>query len=112
MGLQLSIERDERRGKARIYVPFRATVKGKDKAGEAFCVETIVDNISSDGLYLRIMPRVERGAKLAIRLGLLIPPDMLDEVSRFSIEGVVVRSDEKSGGVFGVAVNFENVSFN
>ena len=100
---------EERRGKPRICVPFHATVEGKDNSGQAFCVETVLDNLSSSGLYLRILPRVEQGAKLLIELGLLTPPDMTDGATRFAIEGVVVRSDEKTGGVFGVAVNFENV---
>ena len=102
-------DNEERRGKPRICVPFHATVEGKDDTGQAFYVETVLDNLSSSGLYLRILPRVEQGAKLLIELGLLTPPDMTDAATRFSIEGVVVRSDAKTGGIFGVAVNFENV---
>ena len=57
------------------------------------------------------MPRVECGAKLGIELRLLTPPHMVDAATRFSIDAVVVRSDEKTGGVFGLAVNFESVRF-
>lgn len=107
---RISEDRD-RRGKPRICVPFYARVEGKDDTGEEFSIQTVLDNLSVNGLYLRIMPCVEEGARLAIELGLLTPPGVTEGATRFSIEGVVVRSERKTGGACGVAVNFESVRF-
>lgn len=91
-------------------MPFHAKVEGKDDTGQEFIIQTVLDNLSSSGLYLRIMPCVEEGAKLAIELG-LPPPTVSDDATRFAIEGVVVRRENRIGGAFGLAVNFDRVRF-
>jgi hypothetical protein len=60
---------------------------------------------------LRIMPCVQPGAKLSIVVGLHATLPITADTSRFSIEGVVLRSDEKLGGACGVAVSFHRVRF-
>jgi hypothetical protein len=87
-----------------------AKVEGKDDTGQEFIIQTVLDNVSSNGLYLRIMPRVEEGAKLLIELG-LPAPSLSDGATHFSIEGVVVRRETTIGGAFGLAVNFDRVRF-
>ncbi len=42
----------ERRKTRRIYEPFTATVGGVDDSGTPFDFQTVLDNISSGGLYL------------------------------------------------------------
>ncbi len=100
---------DERRGKPRICVPFHAKVKGVDEKGDAFDVDTVLDNISGDGLYLRLMPCVEQGTKLSLVLGLHSASKATDGDARFSIDGVVRRVEKRTGGACGVAVTFHHV---
>ena len=101
----------ERRSKPRIDVPFQVKVEGVDEKGEKFTIETVLDNVSSNGLYLRMMPRVEQGAKLSIVLGLHTPSHAIEEVPRFQMDAVVLRTEKKVGGVYGVAATFDHVRF-
>ena len=92
-------------------MPFHASVKGVDDKGEPFNVDTVLDNISGAGLYLRLMPRVEQGARLDLVVGLHSAPGATaEELARFSIDGTVKRVDQKPGGACGVAVTFRQVS--
>lgn len=101
----------DRRKKPRIYVPFRAIVRGVNSQGEEFSVDTVLDNMSGDGLYMRMMPLVKKGGRLSIEIGLTTPSDEDPEPSRTMVEGVVLRSEMKAGGVCGVAVKFDRVRF-
>jgi hypothetical protein len=92
-------------------VPFPADVHGKDEMGEEFSITTVLDNVSGNGLYLRMMPCVDPGTKLSIVLRLLTPLDLVDADPRFAIEAVVVRAEKKTGGACGVAVTFDRVRF-
>lgn len=110
-GLRSTSEGRDQRAKPRISVPFPADVQGKDEKGEEFSITTVLDNVSGDGLYLRMMPSVDLGAKLSIVLRLLTPSNLVDAEPRFAIDGVVVRAEEKTGGACGVAVTFDRVRF-
>ena len=110
-GARSTDEAFERRKKPRIYVPFHTRVQGVDDAGNDFSIETVLDNISSDGLYLRMMPYVEKGAKLAIDIDLRTAPRIVEEGPRLSIEAVVLRSEKVAGGAFGVGVSFVKVHY-
>src|SRR5918993_1360593 len=70
VGTGVTTPRPERRKKARVAVPFRATVQGGDAAGVPFEALTVADNLSAGGLYLRIMREVREGANLLINLSL------------------------------------------
>lgn len=100
---------DERRGKPRICVPFHAIVKGVDDKGAPFNVDTVLDNISGDGLYLRLMPSVGEGSRLSVLVGLHNAPAATEEAARFFIDGVVGRVEQRTGGTRGVAVIFQQV---
>jgi hypothetical protein len=101
----------ERRSKLRISVPFHARVKGFDLSGDEFVVETVLDNIGADGLYMRIVPRVGIGTKLWIDVGLHTTSHVTENSPRFSVDGSVLRTEEKLGGACGVAVAFAQVRF-
>lgn len=101
----------DRRRALRINVPFHAKVKGVDCAGRFFAIETVLDNIGPDGLYMRMMPDVEMGAQLAIDVGLYTTSHVTEDAPRFSVDGVVVRKEMKAGGAAGVAVSFVKVRF-
>ena len=102
---------DDRRRKPRICVPFHATVRGVNNEGEKFNIETVLDNVSGEGLYMRMMPSVKEGASLAIEIVLHKPLHKTEEASRILVDGVVLRTENKAGGVSGVAVAFGRVRF-
>jgi hypothetical protein len=104
-------EPQEKRSKLRISMPFHAKVKGTDRDGNDFIVETVLDNISADGLYMRMVPSVQIGARLSIDVGLHTTCHVTDHSPHFSVEGVILRTEEKPGGAYGVAVSFAKVRF-
>ena len=101
----------DRRATLRIEVPFHARVAGADRTGRHFSIETVLDNICRDGLYLRLMPEVELGTQLSIEVGLYTTLPPTEAPSHLSINGVVLRKEKKAGGAAGVAVSFAKVSF-
>lgn len=101
----------ERRRKPRIYTPFPAIVQGKNEGGEHFKVETVIDTFSVESLYLRMLPCVEKGAKLSVLVGLKPYETISDDSPRLAIDGVVQRIEEKPGGACGVAITFKKVNF-
>jgi hypothetical protein len=104
-------EIDDRRRALRIDVPFHAKVKGVDCAGKHFSIETVLDNIGGNGLYMRMMPEVEMGAQLSIDVGLYTTSHVTEDAPRFSVDGVVVRKEKRAGGAAGVAVSFMKARF-
>jgi PilZ domain len=100
----------ERRRKPRINTPFPARVKGVDVDGRSFEVNTILDNLSSDGCYLRIMPCVAPGMLIEVVFRLLAT---LDDVQprAINVRGTVLRADERPGGACGVAMLFNTQRF-
>ena len=102
---------ENRRSKPRIDVPFHVKVDGVDQSGERFTIETVVDNVSGNGVYLRMIPCVDLGARLSITLGLNTPSAVIDEAPCFLMDAVVLRRETKTGGVCGVAAIFDRVRF-
>ena len=100
----------ERRRKPRISTPFPARVKGIDADGLAFEVETVLDNLSSDGCYLRIMPCVEKGALIEVVFKLVTALDSRP-ARAVKVKGTVMRADERPGGVCGIAMLFRTRRF-
>ena len=101
----------ERRRKPRIYKPFPATVRGVSASGEPFQINTVLDNLSAGGLYLRLMPRVEQGARLFIVIWLAPAPMGELTPPRVAARGRVLRSEPKPGGECGVAVRITRHRF-
>ena len=101
--------KSERRGKPRISTPFRAMVRGINISGERFEFATQLDNVSATGAYLQVSERVNQYSKL----------DLFIELSEsenapgpsVEAEGVVLRSEPKSNGFFGLAVVFTRHRF-
>ncbi len=108
----------ERRRKQRICEPFIVTVAGVDRSGTPFNFLTVLDNISSGGLYL-FFPRslfsaqevVEQGAQLSITVNLASIAMDLAPLSRFVAQGEVLRTDIRESGACGIAVKFTDHSY-
>src|SRR5215510_4570155 len=89
----------ERRRKPRIATPFPTIVRGVNAAGEAFEVESVLDNLSSGGLYVRLEQRV----KTKTRLEFLIRMSAAAQAGAATVQarGVVLRVEARSAGIFG-----------
>ena len=101
----------ERRGKPRIEIPFPSTVHGVDATGERFAIETVLDNISSSGLYLRLRQRIEPGATLFVIASLSNTQRLDRQPLRVAMHGVVLRAELKPDGQGGVAMVFSHYRF-
>jgi hypothetical protein len=100
----------ERRQKPRINAHFNARVRGVDTAGEAFDVDTLIDDLSASGLYLRMPKKIEVDGKLFIVIQL--SPKLEGRPSgRIAIRAVVVRTDSYPEALIGVGVSFTNHRF-
>jgi hypothetical protein len=95
----------ERRRKPRIYQPFQVIVSGIATDGEAFEIVTVLDNMSSTGIYLKLEKRVELGVKLSMMIRLSTSHDEDLEVAKVAIECIVVRSEPLTDGKWGVALS-------
>ena len=97
----------ERRSKPRIYIPFPATVQGVDDSGDPFEVDTVIDNLSGNSLYLRLTSSVKQGARLSIIIRLSTSTADKASVPRMMLNGEVLRAEQKPGGACGIAVIFK-----
>jgi hypothetical protein len=94
----------ERRQKPRVDRPYVAKVRGKDANGRAFQADTLLDNLSASGLYLRVPFQVETGARLFILIGLLTSTPDESSGGRVAVRGVVLRAEPREFGLWGLAL--------
>ena len=96
----------DRRRKVRICELFPTKIKGADPQGNLYEIDTVLENLSASGLYVRMAQKVQEGDKLSIRIKL--PP--VSEVGAPGLnvltEGDVLRVDCLESDSFGVAVVF------
>ena len=95
----------ERRAGARVQLPFPVTVRGIDAIGEPLDIDTVLDNVSRGGLYVRIPRRIEPGAQLAVGIRVSGPCEE-GPAARVATRGVVLRVESKPDGDHGLAVEF------
>src|SRR5262245_53848444 len=101
----------ERRRYARLSEPFPVRVRGVDACGEAFVVETVLDNLSGGGLYVRLTQRVEVGAKLFAVVRVSTDPRLWTPAARVAMRGVVQRVEPQPNGTYGMGVAFTHHRF-
>lgn len=101
----------ERRSKPRTDIPFPAKVRGVDANGESFEMESVLDNFSASGLYLRMARSLNEGAELLVLVQL--PAASVDnaEASQIEARGVILRAEPQADGACGVAVGFTSHKF-
>jgi hypothetical protein len=104
-------ENGDRRRQARIYDPFPAMVRGVDASGTAFLSKTTIDNISTDGLYLRLMQQLAHRTKVYIVVQLSNAQIDSEPAMRLHLSGEVLRVEPRLGGACGVAVTIKNNRF-
>ena len=95
----------ERRSSARIDAPYPARLRGVDVNDQPFKEETVLQNLSAGGLYLRLKRMVREGAEvpLAVRLS---TAERDGPVLRLGARGTVLRVEPQWDGSYGVAVEF------
>jgi hypothetical protein len=103
--------RVERRMKPRICKAFRVNVTGVNAGGEAFEAATVLDNLSSSGLYLRQKENVKEGAKIAVVIRLSTSIDEEARAAQVAVDGIVLRSDALPDGSWGLAVGIRSRRF-
>ena len=101
----------ERRSKPRICEFFPVTVHGVDGNGEAFETATVLDNLSTDGLYMRIGQSIQPGATLSMIIQFATSPINGEPTARAVIYGVVLRAELTPSGACGVAIKFSRYQF-
>lgn len=101
----------ERRSKPRLDIPFSAIVRGVDANGQSFELDSVLDNFSAGGLYLRMARSLNQGADLLVLVQL--PTASADNAgaSQIEAEGVILRAEPQADGACGVAVAFKKYKF-
>ena len=101
----------EARRHPRLYEPFPANVRGVDSNGDGFDLDTVLENFSAGGLYLRLPQVLEPGAKVfaVVRLQTHDAPGAPG--ARVAVRGRVRRVDAKPDGGSGVAIQFTHHRF-
>ena len=94
----------ERRHNLRLYEPYPTRVRGIAETGEAFTLETVVDNSSSGGLYLRTPIQVNQKKILHVIVCFTTLNTYEQSAPRLWIRGKVLRSERYSDGKFGIAL--------
>lgn len=102
---------NERRRSGRLYEPYPTRVRGMAKSGESFAFETVVDNISYGGLYLK-MP-LDVAPEQALRCVVSFKTSATDErgAARLWLKGKVLRSEPQPDGRYGIALAVMNYRF-
>src|SRR3712207_5904572 len=89
----------ERRRQPRLYEPFPALVRGVDAgSSEPFRAGTVLDNLSTSGLYLRLAQKVAPATNLSIVTRLSNAPPDEARGAVVAIKGVVQRAEPQSDG--------------
>jgi hypothetical protein len=101
----------ERRSKPRIHELFPLTVHGVDANGEAFEGNGVLDNLSADGLYMKLRQCIDPGATLTIIIQFWPAPIKVEATPRVLLYGMVLRAELTPGGECGVAIKFTHHRF-
>lgn len=97
----------ERRLSPRVEAAYPVRLKGIESGGRRFKEETLVENLSSGGLYLRLSRTVPIGSDVALVARLSTTPEETATGVRLAARGTVLRLEPKPDGGYGVAVKFK-----
>jgi hypothetical protein len=100
----------ERRSTPRIATPFLTMVRGMDQTGDRFTIDTVLDNFSAAGLYLRLVRPIDLGATLFVVVRFTVAPDAKLAAPGVAARGVVVWV-EPHPGAWGIALKFVRQRF-
>jgi hypothetical protein len=98
----------ERRRKPRVMEPFPARILRIDSSDLPANVNCTLDNISSNGLYLRMPALLETGSSVRVVVHLW---NSVDTGATVALDGHVLRSELRADGQHGVAITIERHRF-
>ena len=101
----------ERRVKMRIAGPLPVRVRLRGRDGEVFKADSIAENISTDGIYLRLGRQVETGTELLLVVQFSRGLTRTRQAARVAARGVVLRVEPAPGGSYGVAIEIRRHRF-
>jgi hypothetical protein len=81
-------------------------MRGVDASGEDFEIETLLDNLSAGGLFLRTSRKVARGERLSFIVRLSLADATKQKVPQIAARGKVVRVESQPDGLYGLAAMF------
>ncbi len=90
----------ERRSKPRITSHIPATVRGRTPFGKSFEIETVLDNLSTGGLHVRLEQCIDVAASVSAFIRFA--------GTEIEAGGMVNRVEPQPDGSFGLAVTFES----
>jgi len=96
----------ESRSSARIDAAYPARLRGVDVNDQPFKEETVLQNLSAGGLYLRLKRMVREGAEVSLAVRLSTAESRDGPVLRLGARGTVLRVEPQWDGSYGVAVEF------
>ena len=97
---------EQRRFSPRMRLPYTARLWSTDAAGRKWKEDTVLDNISTGGLYLRLNRRVREGAPVHVVVCLSTAAGEGPPRLRLAAQGLVLRSEPQPDNTWGVAVEF------
>jgi PilZ domain len=100
----------EHRSVSWLAMPFPATVRGVDQSGDRFRIDTVLDNFSAAGLYVRLARPIEPGATLFVVVRFTVAPVARPTAPGMAARGVVMWAEPRHG-VWGIAVKFMRQRF-
>jgi hypothetical protein len=95
----ITVSLKDMRKSVRTNGPFQVRMRGFDKSGNAFHANSLVNNISSKGLYMLLGRPVAKGAMLFVVV-------QLKNGTAIAAHGRVNRVERQANGFYGVAVRF------
>ena len=101
----------DRRRNLRIYEHFALKVRGVDAEGETFDIDTVLDNLSSGGLYFRLKQRVALGETLFFVIYMSTVREEEKPAPVVAAHGKVIRFEAKGVGSYGIGIAFYHHRF-
>ena len=95
----------------RIQEQFPVKVRGVDTEGATFDIDTVVENLSSGGLYLKFSRRVALGGRLFFVIYMSSAPESDKAAPVVAAHGKVIRSEMNGNESYGIGVTFYNHRF-
>jgi hypothetical protein len=100
----------ERRKKPRYQCDYPANIQGFELNGEFFQIEGRVVNLSRNGVNIRLNREIPDGMEISIKIA--FPTGLLDlGTTNLAVHGKVVRSENLSETICGIAVKFQDFRF-
>ena len=98
----------ERRRKSRISEPFFSRVWGTDETGKAFELDCVLDNVSSQGVYLRLPRAVSTGEQMNL---VVTFANGVDSGAKALLRCAILRTETQSDGRHGIALAITKYDF-